>query len=475
MKKDFLRRNMYKWHRISSIIILLPMFFWTLSGFLMPLMGYFKPSVKTHITQDSIQFSENSIELSEALKKNRIDTISNFRFVTINTQVYYQIEINKTKPLIYINTITGDILENADKMYAEILANKYLIHSHTKHTEKNRNIEFISSFNNEYSASNKMLPVYKINMNTENGLRLFVNTQNDKLATAIDNKRFYYLQFFAWAHSWNFLNSWGNFKYILIGLFSIIGAFSTIAGFYIYNISSAKKKVTASKKWHRTLGNIFTITTFLFCATAAWHTLSKINKTQYQIEYQPVIAAKDLTFNASSLKNIFGAFNNASVFVINNDVYWNLKFGMGMKIKSKIINAQTNEEIKDGELKYTKFLATKISNNNQEVIETKYHNKFGHEYKMMSKYLPIIEVKTKTAQFFIDPLSRTLAQTTIQSSKLESFAFGQLHMHHYPEMILKNSWGKSIRNTILFSTTLGLIIVVITGLYIFLRRKGFIC
>ena len=46
-KQKMLRKNIYKWHRTTSLIIAIPVFLWALSGFMHPIMTTFRPKVGT--------------------------------------------------------------------------------------------------------------------------------------------------------------------------------------------------------------------------------------------------------------------------------------------------------------------------------------------------------------------------------------------------------------------------------------------
>jgi hypothetical protein len=44
--KKYIRKNIYRWHRISSLFVAVPVLMWSLSGFLHPVMSSFKPDVR---------------------------------------------------------------------------------------------------------------------------------------------------------------------------------------------------------------------------------------------------------------------------------------------------------------------------------------------------------------------------------------------------------------------------------------------
>ena len=71
--------HIYRWHRISSLIVAVPVLMWSLSGFLHPIMSSFKPDVRNQfLPVTSIDTSKIHISLQQALLRNGIKTFHNF-------------------------------------------------------------------------------------------------------------------------------------------------------------------------------------------------------------------------------------------------------------------------------------------------------------------------------------------------------------------------------------------------------------
>ena len=56
-----IKKNIYKWHRIASLIIALPLFLWALSGFLHPIMTNLRPAMKTQ-SVPTVALNSNRIQ-----------------------------------------------------------------------------------------------------------------------------------------------------------------------------------------------------------------------------------------------------------------------------------------------------------------------------------------------------------------------------------------------------------------------------
>jgi hypothetical protein len=106
--QKYIRKNVYRWHRITSLVVALPVLLWTVSGFLHPVMNSFKPDVKSQsITPVKLDTSKINLSLSKALQQNQIDSISNFRIVKLDKTYYYQLQVARQARLVYISCTDG--------------------------------------------------------------------------------------------------------------------------------------------------------------------------------------------------------------------------------------------------------------------------------------------------------------------------------------------------------------------------------
>ena len=73
--KDMIKKNIYKWHRIISIVIAIPVVLWAASGFMHPIMSSFRPKVATQfLSAKAIDSSYEKKSLEKALEINQIDS-----------------------------------------------------------------------------------------------------------------------------------------------------------------------------------------------------------------------------------------------------------------------------------------------------------------------------------------------------------------------------------------------------------------
>jgi len=502
--KKYIRRNIYRWHRISSLIVAVPVLMWSLSGFLHPVMSSFKPDVRNQfLPATSIDTSKIHISLQQALLRNGIKAFHNFRIVNLAKNYFYQVQQLNTDTLTYINCNDGKLLQEGDQLYASHLAQRYLsepitnekqnswhkMASHTSpsmmllyepksYTKTNiTKIELIKEFNSEYKSSNVLLPVYRVNFDRSDKIRLYIETSTDRMATAVDAQKAWFINFFAVTHTWSFLNSLGRTKDLLLGLFSLLCFTTSLLGFYVYNLMNSKKSTGRRKTWHRALGNVFVITTALYGISGAWHAFHKLSEKQGKeiIADRSEFSTKEIRLSLADFTKTLNTnekLSNVSIVKMNNENYWQLFISNGKEKQTKYINTKMMQQLPSGDVLYGCYLACLFSNNsNHQITHNKCLNGFTNQYSMMNKRLPVIEVRFDGKEnYYVETATGHLSAVISSYDKAERFSFSNLHMHHYWENLLGKE-GKTVQKTILILTTLGLILLALTGCWMYWTKK----
>ncbi|HUC83263.1 MAG TPA: PepSY domain-containing protein [Flavisolibacter sp.] len=505
--RKYIRRNIYKWHRVTSLLVAVPVLLWTISGFLHPVMGALKPEVKnSRLPATTIDTSAITISLKEALQQNGIDSLQNFRIVKLYRGFYFQVWQKGLDSLTYLNCESGNVLTNGDQHYAAYLAQRYLWeengtgkndnHDHGKLTASlssgasvdvrsgpvKPNTKVVSTkrltkFTDHYKASNKLLPVYEVAFNREDSIRLYIDTKADRLSLASDEKKRWFTNFFSLTHSWSFLNGLGKTKAVLLGTFSLLCLLSSVFGFAVYNIMKPKKKSsTQSKRWHRVLGNIFLLTTLLYAFSGAWHAFAKLPaRALLSLEKQNISSA-DVDLNLQELLTNLSPdekLSNVSVAQVNGELYWQVVYKKEKTVAKKYIATKTGAVLKNGDAAYAASLAAAFKGAEQaDIVATSAVSSFNHRYSMMNKRLPVVENKFEDGDaVFVETATGEIAALTKPADEAERFSFSNLHMHHYWEMWLGKAAGKAAKNTVLIASTLGLLLLALTGIIIYLRKR----
>ncbi len=371
---------MYRWHRIASLIIAIPVFLWALSGFMHPLMTNVRPQVATQKLQAQvIDTSAIKVSLREALEKNKVDSFSQFRLVAMHGNWFYQVKLPGQLVLKYYSAENGKLLPNGDELYARYLARQFLegdelaaeatkgnkllaslqpeplpgggstpasvaLHGeeqdcctntmaailNTTKGAKISSVEFKTQFDEAYKYVNRYLPAYKVSFAREDGIRIYVETGFDRFAFAVDNKRAAFDTFFSWFHTLGWLDVLGRGKHLVEVAIMLLAIFTTVMGLYMFFTTKAKKATgnptVRARLIHRYTAVTASLFTLLFTISGGYHALSKLKpdiRDQYAANDH--FSISQATPNLDRLLQVVGAdqqLTNLSLVKMGAETYW---------------------------------------------------------------------------------------------------------------------------------------------------------
>jgi hypothetical protein len=162
-----------------------------------------------------------------------------------------------------------------------------------------------------------------------------------------------------------------------------------------------------------------------------------------------------------------------SVVKIEGKNYWQLFIKKDKASYKRYLNMATLQELPDGDNLYACALAAQFSKQpKQSIIRTSTLKEFTHRYSMMNKRLPVVDVSFDNKKdYYIETATGSLATVTNATGSAERFSFSNLHMHHYWEMWPGKETGKSIRNTVLIVSTLGLLLLALAGILLYVKKR----
>ena len=514
-----IRKNIYKWHRICSLIIAIPVLLWAVSGFMHPLMTTIKPRVTTQSLRPSpIDSNALVFPLQQALQLNNISYIHNARMVHIDTNWFYQVQLQQNAPPVYLSTKTGKQLRNGDQLYAQYIAKQFLKGQpeDKQRAEKQaispqsalqiaaasaiaqpstshdccdaatnsvltdtagslvESVELIRSFNSEYKYINRLLPVYKVQFERADGVRVYVETTQDRFAFVMDNRRAAFDTFFGIFHTWEWMNATGNFKYVLMTLITALGFLTTCMGLYIFFITKTRKPNNAigkSRRHHRILALTASIFTLMFTFSGGLHAWEKMfpegkiaDEASHSIPAD--LLQPDLQRMQQTLKN--KSILNFSIAQIDNDYYWRVITGSSQKQQPQYLHHTSYALLENGEIKHALFLAEKLSGHSQrDVSKIEPITKFSGEYGFVNKRLPVWKISyamNGNERFYVETSTERCAAHFTDSDLIEGYSFALLHKHHFMDWA-----GKSARDISTMIAAALQLIMVLTGLILFYR------
>lgn len=358
----------------------------------------------------------------------------------------------------------------------------------------------IEEFSGEYRDINRLLPVYKVQFDRQDGIRVYVETSADRFAYAVDNNRAMADLFFTTFHNLGWLDFLGRFKYVITIVIMSAAFLTSVLGLYIFFTTKSKLNtnnvVSKTRYFHRITSLSFSLFTLLFTFSGAFHAFEKLSPDTRHLYFQEQKISKDELL--LSWSNLFE--RNDSSFKISNlkpvriedKLFWqvtgspkkvpNFKSAQAERPKDlmksmKVIppnvqyfHASTYDLLPEGEKIYSTFLANTFrSNFSESPVQVDQIVKFEGEYGFVNKRLPVWKVAYKSNQnerYYIETKSGTLGAHINDNDLIEGYSFAILHKHHFMDWA-----GKSARD---FSTMFwagGVIAMSIVGLVLWLRTR----
>jgi hypothetical protein len=493
-----IRRKIYQWHRTLSLIIAIPVILWALSGFLHPIMTTIRPEVaKQTYNAPAIDSSQLKVSLSDALRINNYPEINSFRIIQIKGNHFYQIKLPGEAVLQYISTIDGKLLQNGDDLYARYLARYFLLgDSEFKNSKKFassldskeesehdccviatndvmssdnglmiKKIVFQKEFDTEYKSINRLLPVYKVDFEREDNIRIYVETAHDRLGLAFDNTRSVFDKLFQIFHNMSWLNSLGNARLVVEISIMSLAFITTIMGIFIFFTSKSKivsdKPITRMRRNHRYISIFASLFTLLFTFSGAFHAFQKFKPdTRNDFFLENKFSASELDINWAKLQQAIQndfLIVNISAIRINDQTYLQVyqrnavdssgskkSGGIGLDIQNAIyLNADDYSILRNGEEVYARYLASVFKDNsNAKPIEVKQITKFAGEYGFVNKRLPVWKIaydSNYNERFYVETSSNKLSVRIDDREVFEGLSFSFLHKHHFMDFAGK-SW-----------------------------------
>jgi hypothetical protein len=546
--RKYIRRNMYRWHRIVSLIIALPVLLWAVSGFMHPLMTNIRPQVATQkLTAPVIDTAKIKVSLAQALQKNKVDSFSRFRLVVMNGNWFYQVKLPGNPVLKYYSTDRGKLLPDGDELYARYLAKQFLegdeqaavdakaskmlaslkpeplpdgsttpaaealsgdhdCCTNTMFTIMNvtkgakvTTVDFIEQFDNEYKYVNRYLPAYKVSFDRADGIRIYVETAQDRFAFAVDNRRAAFDTFFSWFHTLGWLDFMGKGKHVAEILIMLLAMFTTIMGLYMFFTTKTKKpngnSVGRARRIHRYTSLTASLFTLLFTFSGAFHAFEKLNAGP------PGITAVDNRFTAAQAsldwQKLYVAvgkdkmITNLSLVKMDNGEYWqvfhksakpadvkpaaaggkDLMKSMSVPPPNTLYISTTGYKLLGGgEEQYAHYLASLFSGREADkILNTTVITKFVDEYGFVNKRLPVWKVgyaENSKERYYVETSTGQLATVVNDKDLAEGYSFALFHKHHFMD------WGgKLTRDISTMFWALMQVLMIAVGLWFWWKSK----
>jgi len=519
-----IRKNIYKWHRICSLIIAIPVLLWALSGFMHPIMTNLRPAMKTQgIPVVPVDSSKIKLTLQQVLKQNKIDSVYSARLVHIDTNWFYQVKTSRKYDLQYLSAKNANVLTKGDWLYAQYIARIFLegapkqkgkmppmemsmkmpmndgmdccgeAASTVLNNKTGAPIDYaslITKFDKEYKPIYCLLPVYKVQFKRADNIRLYVETGQDRFSVAVDKNRAAFTQFFDIVHTWGWLDFLGKGRLMVVMIIAALGFFTAIMGLYIFFSTKSKKvpgnQLVKARRNHRYTAVVASIFTLMFTFSGCYQAFSEFTGPEKQvIAIQHGFASSDINLDLNKLHQVIKKpITNIGLVQLDGKTYWQVYLLSGKKSHKKDLMKDMSAEaavvtyvyatdysvLSNGDLLYAKSLATQLSGHSEnEIVSTELITKFTDEYNFTDKRLPVWKVNypfNHKERLYIETSTGVLAKNTNNVELAEGYSFALFHKHHYMDF-----GGKTTRD---ISTMIGAalqVMMVVMGLIFYFKWR----
>lgn len=243
----------------------------------------------------------------------------------------------------------------------------------------------------------------------------------------------------------------------------------TIYGFLWKTFQKQKNATsTNSRKWHRRIGLLVSISTLGFAFSGGYHAFAKVKTTKGATILEPVYASS-IVRNFPLLMHKLGdrLIKNISIAQIEGEKFFQVSW-MDKAAETSYFDVQDLTILGEGAERYAIYLAHKYTQLPSDKIKSVTAiQKFGGEYGFINKRLPVVKVQYDTKDkhsVYVEPSSGKLAANISAPKRLEALSFLMLHKYHFIDPI-----GKTIRDIIIVTIVLGIMMVNILGVVLWWR------
>jgi hypothetical protein len=533
------RKNIYQWHRRLSLIIAIPLVLSAGSGFMHPIMTNIRPSVATQgLRPFPIDSRKIVLPLGAALAAGGIDSFYRVRIVHIDTNWFYQVQRSANDIPLYLSALTGKTLPKGDWLYARYLARQFLEGPHgaapSKDTAMGAGMVMagmgpsamgapmtgmadccsaatssvlnargsrvtdevrLTHFDGEYNDINRVLPVYKVSFGRGDGIRIYVETIQDRFAFAVDNRRAAFNRVFELIHTWSWLDFLGKGRLVFEFLLVFIAFITTLLGVYIFFATRSRKApgngYVKARRNHRYTAIVVSLFTAMFTFSGGYHALYKLRPAaHYRTLAGERFASGDIHFDLFRLSAVVREpITGISLVRLDSACYWQLTtlaqgdhgHPMGyhkdlMKDMQAVmpsihyVGAGDGGTLADGDARYAAYLAGQFSGHRPEdIVSVTAITKFDGQYNFTDKILPVWKVAYRSnrhERYFVETPSGKLSVRADDLDVLEGYSFALLHKHEFL------GWaGKSVKDFSTMFWAAAQIALVSVGLILYFKWR----
>lgn len=493
------------WHRWLGLITCVGILLWGVSGISHPIMTRTQPKPAAFVAPSAKFDLSSALPLKSVLVEHNIKQFQHISLAQFLGESYFRVGLEAHQPARYFNTKTGQELKNGDLEFAKILASHFTGNEISKVTDA----KLINNFSDDYHAVNRLLPVWRVEFSSDNHLRAYIDTEQIRLATLVDDRRYWLTKLFQFGHNWSFLDTTPKIQLGVAATALIITLISAISGLYLYFTFTNSKQRLAKKvarKLHRRIGLSVSVATLIFASSGLFHLVMSYQQQAHALVIAPEhtntnqlnedvwkeISVKSLAkldlFSHSAIPYWYfleasnGDENQMPVAQVASlakeaehaEHHKNLeqdKAILPIVMRADVTNqASLNQNLMlqhSAEMLAKQQVALISGRPMRDIVSTEWITKFAKEYGFIFKRIPVIKVQMNDAdqtRYYIEPATGVISAKVRNIDGFEGFIFAYLHKWSFENI------NKDLRDILVSLFAFGNIVVAFFGFYLFTRR-----
>lgn len=443
-----------QWHRRLSLLAGVALLLWASSGLLHPLMSWTNPRPAAFVPPVGEPMTLPQRPLAELLQQQGVAEMGVVRLLLQEGRLLWQVASPDRQRLDYFDAASGAVVSTADRDRAVMLARHYS----GLDDAPLRSVERIDAFSRDYPAVNRLLPVWRVAFERDDGLEAWVETGEDRLASLSDRRKRVLQGLFQAVHTLDFLDGLEGLRLGLI----VAAAGSVLAmamlGMGLLWRHHGRTAISGARRWHRGLAWVVWAPVLMFSISGLFHLLrmSPAMQPENPPERVPGVATQALLSPPASMDQV----RSLSLLPLpDGGAVWR---GRRSPTELEIADALGGRPLTGGD----PALALRLASASPPAL-LRLQTAFSGEYGFAYKRLPVWRLETAAELVFVDAVTGQVAARIGALDRAEQWSFSALHKWQFLDPL-----GRAWRDGIMVSGVLLALLAAVAGLLLRQRRRG---
>ncbi len=474
------------------MIACIGMMLWGLSGASHPIMSRLQPAPKQFMPPLAAVDLSSAVSLPALLQQQAITQFQHISLVHLDSQAYYRIALPTAAR--YFSVKTGVERTGAEQALAVSLANYYT----GRNAAAVAAVTPVTRFEPDYHPVNRLLPVWRVTYRGDHSLRAYVDTEQSRLATLVDDRRAFLTKVFQFGHNWSFLQSCSTLQLAIATFVLVLIIASAITGVILYirqrKTAPYRLKRWGVQWWHREFGVWVSLLILLLASTGLFHLWMSDIQQRRPILHTALMSDSAALTTAAWSQLATGQVLKLDIYGGGATLFWQIiPASVGAQgLPAAQVAAQHQHDHHAAiphaptapvlwltglhtvtaltPEAYASAWLTLMAKKTQPAIESvQWVTSFANEYGFIFKRLPVLKVQTTQAQharFYLEPATGALAASIDDSDGLEGFIFAYLHKWSFQFV------SKDVRDLMAVLAALAVSLTGALGAYLFAKKRS---